>query len=131
MKRLSLVLGWLALVLAALVAALWAWGLSAVDTWERIGAFGNSGLAAVTFVAAVFLWRRFVTLGEVFALWGAFGLLLLAAAHGVLPAHTLFDAVSAEDVLPVGRALRAAAALLLVPFAVRELLRARPRRVRR
>lgn len=128
MRRLVLVLAWLGLVLAALVLALRTWGLGAVQTWERVGAFGNAGLAAVSFVAAVFLWHRFTSRGDVYALWGAFGLLLLAGAHAVLPAHTLLSVVSAEDVLPVGRALRAAAALLLVPYAARELGRVRPKR---
>lgn len=127
MRRLVLVLAWLAFVLVALVLVLRSWGLGAVEAWERVGAFGNAGLSAVSFVAAVFLWRRFMHRGDVYALWGAFGLLLLAGAHAVLPMHTLFSAVSADDVLPVGRALRAAAALMLVPYAVRELGRVRPK----
>ena len=49
MRRLVLVLAWLAVVLAALVLALRTWGLGAVQTWERIGAFGNAGLSAVSY----------------------------------------------------------------------------------
>ena len=128
MRRLVLVLAWLAVVLAALVLALRTWGLGAVQTWERIGAFGNAGLSACAFVGAVFLWHRFTVRGEVYALWGAFGLLLLAAAHSVLPLHTAAHLIDAEQILPIGRALRAAAALLLVPYAARELGRVRPKR---
>ena len=73
MRRLVLVLAWLACVLAALVLALRTWGLGAVQTWESVGAFGNAGLSACAFVGAVFLWHRFTVRGEVYALWGAFG----------------------------------------------------------
>ena len=128
MRRLVLVLAWLAVVLAALVLALRTWGLGAVETWERIGAFGNAGLSAVAFVAAVFLWHRFTSRGDVYALWGAFGLLLLAFAHAVLPIHELTNLIATDEILPIGRALRASAALLLVPYAARELGRVRPKR---
>ena len=128
MRRLVLVLAWLAVVLAALVLALRTWGLGAVQTWERIGAFGNAVLSACAFVGAVFLWHRFTVRGEVYALWGAFGMLLLAFAHAVLQLNTAAHLIDAEQILPIGRALRAAAALLLVPYAARELGRVRPKR---
>ena len=128
MRRLVLVLAWLAFVLGALVLSMRTWGLGAVQTWERIGAFGNAGLSAVAFVASVFLWHRFMVRGDVYALWGAFGLLLLAFAHAVLPIHALTHVIATDEILPIGRALRASAALLLVPYAARELGRVRPKR---
>lgn len=98
--------------------------LENVRFWEQVGALGNTGLALVSLAGVFFFFRR-ATRGDAFALCAAVGLLLLAAAHALLPLSEL-EAVTAQLILPMGRGLRTAAAALLLPAAVVELWRVRP-----
>lgn len=117
---------WLAAVAAAAVAAAWAWPWAThFGVWQRVGTFGNAGLAALCLAAASFFWQRMLARRSALNLLAAVGLTALAVAHALLPGSAL-GLVAENLMLPVGRMLRAVAAALLLPCAVREFWRVRP-----